>query len=326
MEPFLFPGNGGPGKKRKCEIWAVGGGKGGTGKTFLTSALGTCLALRRKKVILVDADLGGCNLHTLFGIPKPYRSLSDFIERKARLEDLVVPSGVAGLGLISGNPGSLDSGSIKHAQKLKLFRHIGALDADFVIMDLGAGSHVNTLDAFLIADKKIVAITPEITAIENLYQFIKAALFRKLKTSPAVEDIKGVFQRVWERRAELGIRHLRDLVARIAEASPQAGAIVERELRDFNIHVVLNQVKSAQSIQVGASVKSVCIKHMGFMASYPGFVNFDEGVARSINSRQPLMRAQPRSECARQIERLADNLLGRRQVTLAPVEYARARG
>lgn len=326
MEPFLFPGNGGPGEKRKCRIWAVGGGKGGTGKTFLTSALGTCLALRGKKVVLVDADLGGSNLHTLFGIPRPARNLSDFIERKAGLADLVVPAGIADMGLISGNPGSIDSGVLKHAQKLKLFRHIGALDADFVIMDLGAGSHVNTLDAFLLAERKIVAITPEITAIENLYQFIKAALFRKLRTSPAAEEIRGVFQKVWQRRAELGIRHLKDLMDRIKESSPEAAAIVERELRDFDIHVVLNQVKNAESVNVGASVRSVCMKHMGFSARYSGFVSFDDCVARSINSRQPLMRSHPTCQCARQIGRLADNLLGLRQARPVPEEYARPRG
>jgi flagellar biosynthesis protein FlhG len=38
------------------EIWAIGGGKGGTGKSFVTSTMGTNLAFRGKKVTLIDAD------------------------------------------------------------------------------------------------------------------------------------------------------------------------------------------------------------------------------------------------------------------------------
>ena len=44
------------------EIWALGGGKGGTGKTFVLSQLANCLASKGKRVILIDTDFGGANL------------------------------------------------------------------------------------------------------------------------------------------------------------------------------------------------------------------------------------------------------------------------
>jgi Mrp family chromosome partitioning ATPase len=46
-------------------IWPIGGGKGGSGKSFLTSSLGRVLAGLGKKTLLIDLDLGGANLHTL---------------------------------------------------------------------------------------------------------------------------------------------------------------------------------------------------------------------------------------------------------------------
>lgn len=321
MDSHLFPGNGGAGEKRKCEVWAVGGGKGGTGKTFITSSLGTALALRGRKVILIDADLGGSNLHTFFGIRKPAQSLTDFIEKRVPLEELVVPTGIGGMGLITGNLRSPDPAAVKHAQKLKLHRHIRSLEADYVLIDLGAGSHGNTLDTFLMADKLIVAITPEITAVENMYQFVKNALFRKLKMSPEIQGLKDVVQKAWANRDALGIRHLRDLVEYLRGVSPHIREIVDREMAGFEVHVVLNQVKSTQSIPLGASVRSVCIKHMGFTARYVGYIMYDDCVGRSVNAREPLLRAFPRSQCARQIERLAENFLGERQVRLTPGEY-----
>ena len=67
-------------------IWAVAGGKGGTGKTVLTSNLGVGLAILGYKVILIDADLGGADLHLSFGMPVPKRNLNDFLS--GRVESL----------------------------------------------------------------------------------------------------------------------------------------------------------------------------------------------------------------------------------------------
>jgi len=49
-------------------ILAIGGGKGGTGKSLITASMGICLAQRGNDVLLIDADLGTANLHTFFGI------------------------------------------------------------------------------------------------------------------------------------------------------------------------------------------------------------------------------------------------------------------
>ncbi|MBW2091668.1 MAG: P-loop NTPase, partial [Deltaproteobacteria bacterium] len=77
-------------KKRRSEIWAVGGGKGGVGKSFLISGMGSSLALEGKQVILLDADLGGANLHTFLGINKPENTLTDFFDDKLPLSELIV--------------------------------------------------------------------------------------------------------------------------------------------------------------------------------------------------------------------------------------------
>jgi flagellar biosynthesis protein FlhG len=43
--------------EKEDKIWAIGGGKGGTGKTFITSAMGTYIAGKGKRVILIDIDI-----------------------------------------------------------------------------------------------------------------------------------------------------------------------------------------------------------------------------------------------------------------------------
>lgn len=101
-------------------IWAVGGGKGGTGKSFLSSSMATCLALQGRRTILLDADLGGANQHNFFGLIRPRSSLTDFFERKQPLKELLTHTGIANLQLITGSLGSLESESINYAQKQKL--------------------------------------------------------------------------------------------------------------------------------------------------------------------------------------------------------------
>jgi len=60
-------------------VIAVGGGKGGIGKTLLSANLGVHLASRGYRVVMVDADLGGANLHTCLGVKAPRATLSDFV-------------------------------------------------------------------------------------------------------------------------------------------------------------------------------------------------------------------------------------------------------
>ena len=63
-------------------ILSFASSKGGVGKSMITSNLAIALARRGRRVIVVDADLGGGNLHTILGIRKPHRTLSDFMNRE----------------------------------------------------------------------------------------------------------------------------------------------------------------------------------------------------------------------------------------------------
>jgi flagellar biosynthesis protein FlhG len=301
-------------ENRESEIWAIGGGKGGTGKSFLISSMATYLATKGKKVVLVDGDLGGANLHTFLGVEKPKGSLTDFFEKRGLLSEFIVDSGITNLGLLIGAIHSPSAGSIGHAQKQKLFRHIKKLDADYVLIDLGAGAHFNTIDTFLLADKMIVAVVPEITAIENMYYFLKSVFFRKLVL--ASHDMKDIFRQSWERRAEHHIANLRQLIDYLKGVSPDLEYLLNSELAHFTVHIILNQVRSSQDVKIGNALKSICIKHFGLHAQYVGYVEYDEFVPKCINKRVPYMQAYPASRCAREIEKLTDNLLEGRYVRM----------
>jgi flagellar biosynthesis protein FlhG len=294
---------------RHSSIWAIGGGKGGTGKSFVTSCMGTHLALNGHKTLLLDADLGGANLHTFFGLNKPRLSLADFFEKKVVLHDIIVQSGINNLKLILGSGESLDSKSINHAQKQKLFRHIQNLNADTIIIDLGAGTHINTLDTFLQADKMIVVTAPEITALENLYQFIKSVFYRKLKSITKTYGLTTTVQEAWDNRASYNIRSPKEFMLHLKRSSDHMREIFEREMSGFVIHIVVNQVRTPQDIHVGENMKSLCLNVLGLPAVYVGYSSYDEEVRKSINSREPFMLFHRLSPVGVEIRALTHNIV-----------------
>ena len=303
-------------KPREGEIWAVGGGKGGTGKTFFTSSAGTYLAKHGRNVVLVDMDLGGANLHSFFGINRPQKSLTSFFEMGATLSDLVAETNQPGISLITGDVHSIASDKITFSQKLKLFRQIMKLNAQNVIIDLGAGSHLNTLDTFLIADKMIVVLVPEVIAIENMYHFIKNSLFRKVKKTLKDYGFKEIVQHIWDRREGYGITNLRELIDYLKESFSYIGTILDHELAAFRIHLVLNMVRTNQDILLGSSIKSVMRKYLGIPILYSGYIEYNDAVWKSVRERKPFMLNYNTTECAKEIEIIIDNVVKGRDIVI----------
>ena len=110
------------------KIWAVGGGKGGVGKSLVSANVAICLALMGNKVVAVDLDLGGANLHTCLGLPIPSVTLSDWVSKKiTNFEDLLVPTPINNLKIISGAQDEMGMANLKHMQKNQIIRKLAFL-------------------------------------------------------------------------------------------------------------------------------------------------------------------------------------------------------
>ncbi len=302
--------------ERQPEIWAVGGGKGGTGKTFVTCQLATCLAGKGKKVILIDADFGGANVHTFFGKGKPSKTISLFFDQKQPLEDLVIDTDLPNLSIVPGNSNTISPANIKYAQKVKLFRHIKGLDADYILLDLGGGTTLDTIDSFLLADKLIVVAVPEITAIENLYQFIKSTYFRQLKSLFAIYGLKEPAREAWTNRIELGIKNIIDLLNYLKNQSDSVQQILDKELEDFSMNIILNKVRNVREVQEGFSIRSVCTKYIGVSARYAGYVEHDFQFWRNLSLIQAAPRFIVSHSTQNDIKKIADNILTGEQMKI----------
>lgn len=291
-------------------VWAVGGGKGGIGKSFISSSIAISLARMGRTVTLVDLDLGGANLHTLLGVKVPDLTISDFISgRVQKLDHVGVNTQLGGLKFISGFNDALNIADLHRTDKKHLIDSIHSLSTQYVILDLGAGTSENTLDFFLSADQKIVAVTPEPTSIENAYRFIKASFYRKLRETENELGIQNLIAAAMDSRNEYGIRSPADLIERVRELNPDTGAKFASKIQEFHIQLLLNQVRTRDDINLGHSMKSVCRKYFGIDAHYMGHIDHDNAVWQALRKRRPVLLEFPQSSLVGQFMNATKHLL-----------------
>ena len=292
-------------------IWAVGGGKGGVGKSVVAASLAAAVSGTGRRCVVVDVDLGGANLHTLLGVTRPTRTLSHLLTGEVTsLAELMVQTSVPNLWLVSGKEALFDLANPKHGQKEMLFRHIQGLNIDDVMLDLGAGSAFNVLDFFLLARRRLVVTTPEPTAIENAEHFVKAALSRSLQlVTRSRPELRAAIRRVLQDRRGSPVRSAGELIALVRAIDPPAAKLLEECAHAFAPVLLLNQLRTAEQRRVGPELVAEWRDRLGIHAAFAGSVDVDPSVSAAVAQRQLAFQAFPNCRFSRSIDALAQYLL-----------------
>jgi flagellar biosynthesis protein FlhG len=275
------------------QIYPIGGGKGGVGKSFISASLGALFAASGRKVALIDLDLGASNLHTFLGMPAPECGLDRFFDKTVQqLENAVVPTPIGNLAFMSSSHCSMEIANLYHAQKIKLINSIKSLPYDYVFMDLGAGTNFNTLDFFLTAGRGIIVCTPEPTSIENAFRFIRAVYLRRLKQLIKQHPFDPrVKTRVLDKGASaLSAQGIIDAVLRY---DPEKEAFLKEHIGRFQFNIILNQFRKSADPALGDKIKIVCNRHFYSPFEILGRVDFDERVIDSIYARKLYVQEYP---------------------------------
>jgi flagellar biosynthesis protein FlhG len=292
-----------------ARILAVGGGKGGVGKSLVSANLAAALAGAGRRCVVIDADLGGANLHTLLGVSRPRYSLSHLLAGDvSALADVMVQTSVPNLWLVSGNQALLEMANLSHGQKKRLVRQIQRLDVDDVVLDLGAGSAFNVLDLFLLARRGLVVATPEPTAIENAEYFLRAAFHRSLREAARRPDVAAAIRRLRENGRARRVHSAGELIALVRAIDPPAAKPLEDRAQAFAPLLVVNQVRAPEHRGVGARIVESCRDRLGVVLELAGSIDCDPNVTAAVERRQLPLQAFPLCRFSRQIEALAKRL------------------
>jgi flagellar biosynthesis protein FlhG len=286
----------------------VGGGKGGVGKTGVASSIAVALARSGFRCVAVDADFGAANLHSMLGVPEPRFSLREFLGGDApTLEEIACETPVPGLRLVSGSRASVNAASLNHPRRQKLLRHLRKLDADDVVVDLGAGSGFNVIDYFASADLPLAVVTPEPTAIDNTYHFIKASWFRAMR--PAV-------QRPEVREAvRFALGQMRPglppalMIEAVGEVDASAAAALRRCAEAFRPGLVMNRARSAAERALGEHIATACRNSLGARVRAVGALAQDKAVIDAVERCQPVLESFPHSTFANDIYGVVERML-----------------
>lgn len=294
------------------QIISIGGGKGGIGKSFLSANICVRLASLGYKVSVVDLDLGAANLHTCLGVPTPQKGISDFIHGKvATLEETGISCCLPNLTLFGGGQEFWQQIKPQSSQKIKLISKLQELEADFVFLDLGAGTHIHTLDFFIFSHGGILVVAPEPTSIENAYVFMKSVLYRK------IQSICKAFEIEEELEADL-LKRISNpkssetpfsQITNFALKNKEIGRQIKDMIEATNIGIIMNQVRTKEDRDLGESMSVICNRYFGFSSQFLGATRYDDAVWKSVRVRRPLVLDYPLSTIAVNINHITDRII-----------------
>ncbi len=294
------------------QIYPIGGGKGGVGKSFITVNLGALLAKRGKKVVLIDLDLGGSNLHTLLGINHQKGGINRFLDKTVNnLENTAVSTFIQNLFFIGSSLCSMEIANLLHAHKLKIINAIQKLSFDYILLDLGTGTNFNTLDFFLTSKQGIFICTPEPTAIENSFRFIKAVYLRKLKqimkrhafTSATKEAVVS---------PNNGTRTSPDIIEILLKYNPDHEKLLRNKLSEFNFKFILNQFRKNLDATMGDKIQDLCNRHFYSNFQFLGTVGYDVRIHDSVLSKKIFIHRYPYTPPVLDMTKIAEKMLNNR--------------
>jgi flagellar biosynthesis protein FlhG len=294
---------------------AVGGGRGGVGKSLVAVNLAVYFAQLGKSVVLADADASASNLHAHFGL-KAARAEPDLSEGGLQaVRQCLVATTVPGLAILPFAHDAVGpSVALRTGRKMRWLAALRALPAEYLVVDVGPGLGDMALDLMLAADVRVAVTVPEPPAIEATYRFLRAAFRRKLKRTLVRDKLRSA---ILERAmTELGTLPAPiDLVHKLAKMDRPLAELAWAQCAALRVQLVVNQTRVRTDVELGSWMSGLVSRHYGVSLDELGHVEHDDTVWLTVRRNKPLLVDSPASKSARNIERIA-----RRVVALAGVK------
>lgn len=309
--------------QRKGKIIAIGGAKGGIGKSVIAANLGVLLSTRGFKVALVDLDLGGANLHLCLGSKVLLqKNINDFLKKRADSLQEIMMRTEYGPYLIGGDSSELGAANIEFARKLKLLRAIERINADFVILDLGGDTSYNIIDFFLKADFGIVLTTRDSASYIGAYHFLKAAVYRrfnrlfgpesrfKSRKDPDLEQL--IHDTIMPTSGE-GPKTINQLLDKVREEQPAHFPFVKEVLEHFNSYLIVNKVpphlmRSFDVNPIVTRIQQVTRTWLAKEVTYLGSVSHQPEIETSMIDLVPVTVKYPKGKLVEELNLILGKL------------------
>jgi flagellar biosynthesis protein FlhG len=297
--------------KKRAEIIPIASGKGGVGKSFLTANLAFALAEMGHRTVAVDMDLGGSNLHIFLGFSNRFPGIGDFLKaRTAELEEMLVPTGSPNLQFLAGDGMTPFMANIPYAQKIRLISRLVKLPAEYLLLDLGAGTSFNTLDFFRLSHHGIVITTPEYPAIMSMLAFLKHFLLRVIEGNFTTHyRIREILRLIYKQPMNGQQAIMRKVLSEIADGDAEAGEIVTAVFQNYRPRVIFNMGSHPDEVNIAAQIDDSLKNVLSIEADYFGFVFEDPSIRESIRKRIAFFPNYRAGMVSESITRIAERIV-----------------
>ena len=292
------------------QIVPIASGKGGVGKSLLSANLAIALGQAGKKVVLADLDLGASNLHLQIGHNVKNSSIGTYLTDKTPFQSIIEPTEYENVSFIAGDSQIPGLTSLKAAQKAKLVRNFHSIDADFLILDLGAGTHQIILDMFLQSPQGILVTSPTVTATLDGYLFIKNSVFRLMYTTykkgtpgyTLLEELK-------KNSDKMKTLYIPKLIESLKIVDPVNTELFLSRMKQFRPRLVMNMIDDPKDADRAQRIRNSCSQYLGLDLEYLGLMFRDQLQDKALASRLPVIVYKPYSVLSQAIYRIAEKVM-----------------
>ncbi|MBC7974128.1 MAG: P-loop NTPase [Myxococcales bacterium] len=271
-----------PRKPSSPRIVAVAGGKGGVGKSTVAVNLALAMARIGHRVTLVDADLGSANLHTMLGVLNPTSGLADFLDHRVDTLDALKTCVIAPTFTLVPGTSRPGAANLERTEKRRLIDAICQIDADCVILDVGAGASFNVVDLVAVADHKLFVLTPQLPSLHNAYALLKACVHRVIRRLAMNEVERGLVDAALGQ--ETRSRTMVQLLEVVRPLDPVLANRIVEGLLHFGVAIVANQVETPADAAALSRMSPLILDHLMTPAPVMATVRRSSALAGSLRA------------------------------------------
>ncbi|MGP1440051.1 MAG: nucleotide-binding protein [Treponema sp.] len=292
------------------QIIPVAGGKGGVGKSLMAANLAIALAQAGKKTYLIDMDLGASNLHLILGEYGAKKGIGTFLSKSSAFEEIIIKTQYDNLFFIPGDSEIPGYAALRAKHRNALAKEFIKLNADFIIIDLGAGTHVGVLDFFLLSARGIVVTTPSVTATLDAYIFLKNVIFRMMTVAFPTGSKGAVFlENLRKDATSMQMMYIPKITEQLKDIDKENASIFVRRLERFKPRLIMNMIDDPKDTDKALKIRRSCRQYLDIDLEHLGVVYRDSIQDVALSSKLPVLIYKPQSMVSQAIYRIAEKVI-----------------
>ena len=295
----------------KSVIIPVAGGKGGIGKSMIAANLSIALAQFGHSTIVIDLDLGGSNLHLMLGLQNENQGIGDYINNpKMQFENLCVQTEWPHLKFIPGDGTTPFLANISYSSKQNIIKEIKNLSAEYIILDLGAGTSFNTLDFFHIVNRGILVTTSDRISVINMLSFLKNFLLRTIDRGlPKNSNVRLQIQEMYSQSSNKEKITIESVLNKLQTSNIENANQIRQICNNIRPRVVYNMIHGLQDLRLVNIINNSAKKMLSIKPDHLGPVFVDRAIPNAIRKGVPLLKYDQDSIAAQCIFSIAGDII-----------------